>query len=95
MSYLRDYASIWKPSGKMDIQRFFLNSGFVLEFQSHISNDKNPVGVPYIWRKTERDVVRSQTMTFDRRTKQTIEGIDAFSGGLLRKVVKKLKSPKG
>lgn len=95
MLYLRDHASTWKPAGNLDVHQFLLDNGFVLEFQPHIINDKDMVGVPRIWRKIDPNVVKSQTMTFDKRVKQTIEDIDTISGGLLRKVVKKVRSGKG
>jgi len=90
--YLRDHASTWKPAGKMNVGEFLADNGFVLEFQPHIINDKDLHGTPRIWRKIDPEVIKSQTMTFDKKLKQTIEDIDTFSGGLLRKVVKKVKA---
>lgn len=91
MLYIRDHASTWKPAGKMNVDGFLAANGFVLEFQPHIINDKDLHGIPRIWRKIDTEVIKSQKMTFDKKLKQTIEDIDTFSGGLLRKVVKKVK----
>lgn len=95
MLYIRDHSSTWKPAGKINVDEFLSDNGFVLEFKPHIVNDKDLHGIPRIWRKIDPDVVKSQTMTFDKKLKQTIEDIDTLSGGLLRKVVKKVKAPKG
>jgi len=92
MLYIRDHASTWKPAGKINVDEFLSDNGFVLEFKPHIINEKDLHGIPRIWRKIDSEVVKSQTMSFDKKLKQTIEDIDTLSGGLLRKVVKKIKA---
>lgn len=92
MLYIRDHYEIWKPAGKMDIDAFLIRNGYQLEFKAHIILEKDLHGIPKIWRKADPAVVASQTMTLNSKIKQAIEDVDTLSGGLVRKVAKKIKN---
>ncbi len=88
--YIRDHTYTWKPAGKLDTESVLADKGFSLEFKAHIINDKDLHGVPRIWRKNDPEVIRSVTMTAEAKKKQLLEDADALSGGLLRKLKKKI-----
>ena len=90
MLYIRDHAYTWKPAGKADTEPLLLEQGFSLEFKPHIINDKDLHGVPRIWRKNDPEVIQSVTMTAAAKKKQLIEDVDTLTGGMLRKIKKKI-----
>ncbi len=92
MLYIRDHAYTWKPAGKADTEALLMDKGFSLEFKAHIINDKDLHGVPRIWRKNDPEVIRSVTMTAAAKKKQLIEDVDTMTGGMLRKIKKKISS---
>jgi len=91
MIYIRDHAATWKPEGKLDVDSYLEEIGFVLEFKAHIINDKDIHGVPRIYRKADPEVLKSQTMTFSSKLNQFINDVDKVSGGFVKKLGKKLK----
>lgn len=91
MLYIRDHTYTWKPAGKIDTESALLKKGFSLEFKAHIINDKDIHGVPRIWRKNDPKVIASVTMSAEARKKQLLEDVDSLTGGVLRKIKKKIK----
>ena len=91
MLYIRDHAYTWKPAGQIDVEKYLVNQGFILEFKAHIINDKDIHGVPRIWRNADEEVTKSQTMNFKEKAKLIYNNADAMTGGLLKKVSAKLK----
>ncbi len=90
--YIRDHGDKWKPAGKMNIDNFLISHGFVLEFKPHIILDADLHGIPRIWRKTDERVVNSQKPDFKAKLRSLAEDADAFSGGILRKVIGQKRS---
>jgi len=91
MLYIRDNAYSWKPAGKINVENFLQENNFVLEFKPHVIDMIDIVGVPRLWRKIDPEVRNSQKYNFNQRVVQFVNDFDAFSGGQLRKIKKKIK----
>ncbi len=89
MLYIRDHGDKWKPSGKMDIDKFLIDYGYTLEFKPHIVLDEDLHGIPRIWRKNDPKVVASQKPEMKMKFRQFVEDVDAMSGGVLKRIVKR------
>lgn len=88
--YIRDHKQKWVPAGKVDKDKLLFNIGFTKEFEAHIV-DKNDIhGIPRIWRKTDAEVMAGQNRTKKEVIWQWIWDADAFTGGLLNKLNKRI-----
>ncbi len=85
MFYIRDHGDVWKPAGKMNIDKYLIASGFTLEFKPHIILDSDLHGIPRIWRKNDPRVINSQKPDLKGKLRTLAEDLDAISGGRLRK----------
>lgn len=89
--YLRDHAYTWKPTDNFDVEQHLNNNGFDLEFRAHIINDVELHGIPRIWRKALPEVIASRTRTWRQRLDQAVVDVDTFTGGGLKRTLRKLK----
>lgn len=90
MLYIRDHAATWKPAGKVNVDAYLKKLGYVLEFTPHIINDKDLHGIPRIYRKPDPAVIASVTRTMKQRMAELVNDADYYSGGLLKKVARKV-----
>lgn len=93
MLYIRDHGDKWKPAGKLNIDKFLIETGFTLEFKPHIILDSDLHGIPRIWRKNDQRVLDSQKADFKVKIRTLAEDMDALSGGMIKKVFGKKTKP--
>lgn len=91
MLYIRDHAQTWRPAGKIDVDEYVRSLGFVPEFTPHIIDNKDLHGIPRIYRKADPAVTESRKVTMKQRLNEMINDADYYSGGILKKLVKKKK----
>lgn len=89
--YIRDKESQFRPAHRLDSNKLLEETGFTLEFRSHVIHKKELHGIPRIWRKTRQEVVNSQKITFNQRIKEWMLDVDAMSNGKLKPLIKSFK----
>ena len=62
--YIRDTDSKWRPAHHLDLNSFLPKKGFVLEFKPHVIDGKDIHGIPRIWRKVDKEVIKKRKKSF-------------------------------
>lgn len=92
--YIRDHMNAWRPTHKLDVDKYLAKNNFTLEFKPHIVDKRDLHGVPRLWRKTDPEVSKQNSISTKQKLIEVKNSIDAKSGGKLKSIVKKVLNKK-
>ncbi len=88
--YIRDHMNSWRPTHKLNIDKYLSRNGFILEFKPHIIDKVDLHGIPRIYRKINPEVIDKQKVSTKQRLIELKNSIDSATGGKLKNIIKRI-----